>query len=395
VGGQHRHASRGPRPLTIAAAVVIAPVALLTVVAIVLLWPRDLPTPDTTSGVDEFRGTVSAVTEEPCPEPPADYGASSAPAGLDGCGTATVRLDSGSDRGEEVETLLPTGAGAPEVSEGDGVVLIRSAATDEAGEPTYSIVDQQRASGLWVLAGAFALSVVAFGRWRGLMALVGLGVTFGVLVLFVVPAVLVGSSPLLVALVGASAITLTVLYLTHGFSFTTTVAVLGTLASLALTGLLSLAAVSLLHLTGVTDDNSASIGVAAGLSTEGLLLAGIVIGSLGVLDDVTVTQAATVEELSRASPRLGALGLYRAAARVGRSHIASVINTIVLAYAGSSLPLLVLIVGQRDSLGSVLTDQVIAQEIARSAVATLGLVAAVPLTTALAALASREARRLT
>jgi uncharacterized membrane protein len=122
-----------------------------------------------------------------------------------------------------------------------------------------------------------------------------------------------------------------------------------------------------------------------GINMQGLLLAGIVIGSLGVLDDVTVTQAATVTELAHANPAYGFRDLYGAASRVGRSHIASVVNTIVLAYAGSSLPLLILIVAGDDSLGGVVTDQVVAQEIVRSAVATLGLVAAVPITTALAA----------
>ena len=222
-------------------------------------------------------------------------------------------------------------------------------------------------------------------------ALAGLGVTFLLLLYFVVPAILAGSPPLLVAIVGSAAIMLTVLYLTHGLGATTTVAVLGTLASLTLTGLLSALAVSALHLTGVTDDLSLAVGMTQGVNTEGLLLAGIVIGSLGVLDDVTVTQSATVAELARANPAYGALQLFRAGSRVGRSHIASVVNTIVLAYAGSALPLLILIVANTESLGSVVTDQIIAQEVVRSVVATLGLVAAVPLTTGLAALVLRGA----
>ena len=205
-----------------------------------------------------------------------------------------------------------------------------------------------------------------------------------------VPAILAGSPPLLVAIVGSAAIMLTVLYLTHGLAATTIVAVLGTLASLTLTGVLSALAVSALHLTGVTDDLSLAVGMTQGVNTEGLLLAGIVIGSLGVLDDVTVTQSATIAELARANPAYGALQLFRAGSRVGRSHIASVVNTIVLAYAGSALPLLILIVANTESLGSVVTDQVIAQGVVRSVVATLGLVAAVPLTTGLAALVLRS-----
>ena len=148
------------------------------------------------------------------------------------------------------------------------------------------------------------------------------------------------------------------------------------------------------HRTDITDDISTAVGIQHSVNMQGLLLAGIVIGSLdvlGVLDDVTVTQAATVTELARASPAYGVGHLYRAGSRVGRCYIASVVNTILLAYAGSSLRLLILILANNDSLGGVVTDQIIAQEIVRSVVATLGLIAAVPVTTALVAVASRNA----
>lgn len=242
------------------------------------------------------------------------------------------------------------------------------------------------------LAAAFALAVIAFGRWRGVAALGGLGVTFAVLVLFVVPAILAGEPPTLVAIVGSSAIMLTVLYLTHGISLSTTVAVIGTLAALTLTGVLSAASVAALNLTGVSDDISFLVGGSLGVDTQGLLLAGIVIGALGVLDDVTVTQGVAVTEIAEANPAYGFGALYRAGSRVGRSHIASVVNTIVLAYAGSSLPLLVLVIADNGSLGSVVTNQVIAQEIVRTVVGTIGLVAAVPITTALAAVVAGRSR---
>ena len=390
MSGSHRaHASRAPRPLRIAALVVVAPLVVATLAAMVWLWPGDLPAADEGEGVEQFEGVVERVVREECPEGAEDPEGAGQATETNGCGRAVVQLSTGSD--ETVETLLPNGPGAPEVDEGDEVVLIRSETPDGL---VYSIVDHQRLGGLWVLAIVFAVTVVVFGRLRGLSALFGLAVTFMLLLFFVVPAILTGEPPLLVAIVGSAAIALTVLYLTHGFSLLTTVAVVGTLGSLALTGVLAFLSVGALHLTGVTDDVSAYLVTTSGLSTEGLLLAGIVIGSLGVLDDVTVTQAATVDELARANPGSGALDLYRAASRVGRSHIASVINTIVLAYAGSALPLMIIIVSQRDSPGDVVTDQIIAQEIVRSIVATLGLIAAVPITTALAALVSRERRRL-
>ena len=378
MGGHHSHrAAPESRQLRRIAAAVIAPVALLTLVAMILLWPSgDVGPPDNQAAAAQVDGEVVSIERQECPEELEDD--------VNGCGTAEVELVTG----ETITAPLPNGLGVPELDTGDDVVVIE---IDNPEAVTYAIVDHQRASELWLLGGVFALALVAFGRWRGLSALFGLAVTFALLLYFVVPAILAGESPLLVALVGAAAIVLTVLYLTHGFTLSTTVAVFGTLISLALTGLLSAIAVSALHLTGVTDDISMSLGSSFPVDMEGLLLAGIVIGSLGVLDDVTVTQAATVSELARANPAYSALELYRAGSRIGRSHIASVVNTIILAYAGSSLPLLIIIVANNESLGGVVTDQIIAQEIVRSVVATLGLIAAVPVTTGLAALALPKA----
>jgi len=376
LGAHHaRHAAEDGNQLRRIALSVIAPISVLTLVAMVWLWPAKVAVPDQPGAPKQARGEVITIERQQCAEQLADD--------VNGCGVARVLTTVGDGEAQEVTAPLPNGPGAPRIAEGDDVSIIQSNSPDGA---VYAIVDHQRGSGLWVIVTAFVLTLVAFGRWRGLTALAGLAVTFGVLLFFVVPAILAGESPLLVAIVGSAAITLTVLYLTHGFALSTTVAVLGTLFSLALTGALSALAVSSLHLTGITDDISTSLGSTYTVNMEGLLLAGIVIGTLGVLDDVTVTQAATVVELGRANPAYGVVQLYRAGIRVGRSHIASVVNTIILAYAGSSLPLLILIIANNNSLGGVVTDQVIAQEIVRSVIATLGLIAAVPVTTALAAM---------
>jgi uncharacterized membrane protein len=382
VGAGHGRHSHGDDPRVVRRLVtwVILPIAVVTLVGMVWLWPQQGIEASDQAPLPQLEGTVAEVHQEACPAPMADE--------VNGCGTATVLL-SGSERADGAEQVvvdLPNGPGAPRVAPGDDVVLIESATPDGV---MHAIVDRQRSTPLLVLTLAFVLAVVAFGRWRGVTALAGLGVTFGVLLLFVVPAILAGEPPLLVAIVGSATIMLTVLYLTHGVTASTTVAVLGTLASLTLTGLISALTVSGLALTGITDDLATSVVTTYGVNMEGLLLAGIVIGALGVLDDVTVTQAATVDELAKADPSLGAGALYRAGARVGRAHIASVINTIILAYAGSSLPLLILILAGGSSPGDVVATQVVAQEIARSAVATIGLVAAVPLTTALAAVVAR------
>jgi uncharacterized membrane protein len=263
------------------------------------------------------------------------------------------------------------------------VMLFLSDATP--GEPAYTVIDHQRGKPLiWLLALAAAV-IIAFGRWRGLSAIAGLAVSFTVLLVFVIPAILTGGPPLMVAVVGSAAIMFAVLYLTHGVNVHTSVAILGTLASLLITGLLGAAFTGFTELTGIGDEQSAFLAVFQGnVDMRGLLLAGIIIGSLGVLDDVTVTQAMTVAELAR-SPR-SRLELYRSATRVGRAHVASAVNTIVLAYAGASLPLLLLVTAGNQPIGELLTSQFLAQEIVRSAVGTIGLVASVPITTALAVL---------
>ena len=385
-GDRPRHERAGRTAL-----IILACAAVVTIVAMVLLWPRGDVGGDQPRDEAQVTGDVVAVAITPCPESPDDPQLTPR-GGPQECGTVTVTLTSGPDKGKRIETDKPRGPGSPEVGEGDHLTLIHTEGT--ASGVDYQILDHQRGTGLWVLGVAFALAVVAFGRWRGLAALGGLAVTFGVLLFFIVPAILDGRSPLLVAVVGAAAIMLSVLYMTHGFTVPTTVAVLGTLASLSLTGLLAAGATAALHLTGVGTEETNFLTLAySDVNMQGLLLAGILIGSLGVLDDVAVTQAVTVSELAHANPALSATRLYRAAARVGRAHITSVINTLVLAYAGASLPLLILLAAGNAPLGEALTSQMLAQEIVRSAVGTMGLIAAVPLTTALAAFAATRRPR--
>jgi uncharacterized membrane protein len=296
-----------------------------------------------------------------------------------------VRVTDGPGKGSVQTVDLPQGPGTTALHPGDKVVLLYFPNAVPGGR-SYSVVDQQRSSPMiWLVALAVAV-ILVFGRWRGLTSLAGLAVSFAVLLLFVIPAILAGSPPLLVAVVGSSAIMFAALYLTHGINVHTSVAVAGTLASLVLTGLLGAGFTSLLHLTGVGGDDSSYLSATyQGIDLRGLLLAGIVIGALGVLDDVTVTQAVTVAEMAATGQR-SRWELYRAAARVGRAHVASAVNTIVLAYAGASLPLLLLIAASSDPITDLLTSEFLAQEILRSAVGTIGLVASVPITTALAAL---------
>ena len=294
--------------------------------------------------------------------------------------------------GRDLVQLVPVEPSTPRFGVGDPVVLSWSGGDpDDPG--SYQVVDFQRSGSLWWLAGLFAAAVLALGRWRGLAALAALGLSFVVLLLFVLPAILAGHNPLWVAVVGACLIMFAVLYLTHGPSARTSTAVLGTLVSLLLIGGLSAAFTALARLTGLDDTTSALIGaLGTGVDARGLLLAGVVIGALGVLDDVTVTQTSAVWELHGANPALGARGLFTAAMRIGRDHVSSAVNTLVLAYAGASLPLMLIFSVSGRGLGDVVTTQEVATEIVRTLVGSIGLVASVPITTAVAAVvASREA----
>lgn len=365
---------------------VMVPLLLATLVATALLWP-ERPEPPEAAGGTFYAGTVTEVREQVCPP-------EQQAAGFRRCGEVTVEVEEGPDRGTRLTVPAPDGPGAPDVRAGDRVTLsVANAAGDPAAAQQYHIADHRRGVPLFLLVVLFAVVIVGFGLRRGLASLAGLAACFGLLLTFVLPGIIAGHPPLLVAVVGAALVMFVIMYLVHGVSVGTSVAVLGTLAALVVTGLLGYLATVATHLTGVVGDDELSLFTSIpDLDLRGVLLAGIIIGSLGVLDDVTISQAATVGELARADPRLSRWQLCRAGNRVGRAHVASVVNTLVLAYAGASLPLLLLIVlntGGQDA-GAVLTAQPIAQEIVRSVVATIGLVAAVPLTTALAAFVSRS-----
>ena len=322
-------------------AVILIPLAALTVLGVVLLWPPPAPQDPVAAGAagQRLAATVDAVTEERCAA--AEPGTEPPEGWQRRCGAATVTITESEHRGESVTISLPQGSGA-RLASGDGIVL--DAVTDvTSGALVYSYADHQRSTPMiWLVLVAVA-AILAFGRWRGLSSLAGLAFSFAVLVLFVIPAILDGLPPLLIAVVGAAAIMLGALYLTHGVSVHISVAVAGTLASLVLTGLLGALFTASMHLTGVgSEDTSYLSTTRSAIDLRGLLLAGIVIGALGVLDDVTVTQAVTVAELAAAGPATRAQ-LYRSAIRIGRAHVGSAVNTIVLAYAGTSLPLLLLV----------------------------------------------------
>lgn len=357
---------------------VTVPLILATLVGFAVLWPTSRPEISQAIELptDLFNGTVTAINAVPCPgleEEPPD------------CRVAEVRLTEGPDEGETVTFEVGDPNAVLTVQEGSKIVVSRT--ETEPGEFIYDFADVQRGAPLVALALIFAAVVIALGRVRGLAALVGIGVSLGILVQFVLPAILAGRNPLAVAVVGSAGVMFIALYLSHGVNVRTTSAVLGTLASLAITALLALLFVELTKLTGFASEEATFIRVAsATINLQGILLGGIIIGSLGVLDDVTVTQSSAVWELRLANPAMGAAELYRAAIRIGRDHIASTVNTLVLAYAGAALPLLILFTIAESRLADVLTGELVAEEVVRTLVGSIGLVASVPITTALAVL---------
>jgi uncharacterized membrane protein len=332
-------------------------------------------------------GVVTASVSAGCTVGPSGAQVSTGSA----CFSLTIRMEDGPIAGRDVIELVPAEPGTPRFAAGDAVVLAWSG-SDPTDPASYQVVDFQRGGSLAWLAVIFALAVILLGRWRGLAALVALALSFVILLLFVLPAILAGKDPLAVAVVGACAVMFVVLYLTHGFSARTSTAVLGTLVSLGLIGLLGTIFAATSRLTGLDEQVSALIGaLGTGVDARGLLLAGMVIGALGVLDDVTVTQTSAVWELHAANPNLGAAGLFRSAMRIGRDHVSSAVNTLVLAYAGAALPLLLVFSLAGRGVGEAFSSEAIATEVVRTLVGSIGLVASVPITTALAAaVASRE-----
>jgi uncharacterized membrane protein len=406
-GHGHGHTPAPPagRRVRILLAALLIPTAVAALIGVVVLWPsgpKAAPTP--AAAATPVHAQVIETRSAPCDDPQAgaDGGAPTPPpnapgpgaAGGDGaaCVALVVHMADGPRAGRDLVQIVPIEPSTPQFAVGDAVVLSWSGG--DADDPgSYQVVDFQRGGSLWWLAGLFAVAVLALSRWRGLAALAALALSFVVLLVFVLPSILAGHDPLWVAVVGACLIMFAVLYLTHGLSARTSTAVLGTLASLLLIGALATTFTALARLTGLDETTSSLIGaLGTGVNARGLLLAGVIIGALGVLDDVTVTQTSAVWELRRANSALGARALFTAAMRIGRDHVSSAVNTLVLAYAGASLPLMLIFSVSGRGLGDVVTTEEVATEIVRTLVGSIGLVASVPITTLVAAMvASREA----
>lgn len=392
-----RHAPAG-RSLRVVVYILLTAVAVSTVAGLVALWPDHGKIASASSSLQyAAKGTTFPTGKiislsNGCP----GYFSGSAPVSQGdtrACQQSRLQLLDGSSAGRVVSLPLIWPWANAGLHVGDELALVvppQASSHDASADPstvqgiTVSGVKRDQSLLIWSLV--FAVVVVAVGLLRGLMALVALGFSGFMLVEFILPALISGRPGLAVAVVGGVSIMFVVLFLAHGPSIRTSVALLGTLFGIALTAGIAQLAVTTTHLTGVTGDVGGELAGVTQIDFRGVLTCAIVVAGLGVLNDVTVTQASTVWELRAASPELSRLQLFARAMRIGRDHIASTIYTIVFAYAGAAMVvLIVLYLYDRPTL-SLLSQEDLASEVVRTLCSSIGLVLAVPVTTAIGAL---------
>lgn len=353
--------------------------AFATIFGVAALWPRGkLDHPGQLGPIRTLGAVTEAVTTEPC-----RLSASHR------CRIATVKVTEGPQKGKVTKLTTVAEVGALDVQPGDHIRVYKNDVPPgaPANVPPYSFADfDRRGPMLWLTIG-FGVLLVLSGRLHGLRALVGLLASLVIVVEFVVPAILHGRSPFAVALVGAFAVMLVMMPLSYGLGAKALAALLGTGISLLLAAGLAYAFAKLAHLSGATSDESVYLGASQSrLSLQGLLVAGMVIGALGVLVDLTVSQASTVIALRRVNPSLGFRGLFRGALEVGHDHIAATVATLVFAYAGAALPVLLIFNVGGTSFTDAVNGEAVADEVIAALVGSIGLILSMPVTTALAAL---------
>lgn len=402
MGGAHAHAQRGGGDVEVGPVAkrillgFLAVCAVATAIGLALLWPdRDAvaalkekaqyAAPGVTFVEAEVTDVSTTCPDRGEPDPGADPGADPGGSAGPGCGTVTATVAEGPDEGATEQVGVPPAVAESGLGAGDSVRLLRIPGADGA-PATYAFDDVVRDLPLWILWVLFVVVVAAVARLRGILALVGLGFGGAVLFWFMLPALLSGSSGIAVALVGSAAIMYVVLYIAHGPSVRTSAALAGTLIGVGITALIGWLTIDRAALTGFADEGSALLSAFADdISFQGLLTCALVIAGLGVLNDVTITQSSSVWELREAGPTLTRRQLFASGMRIGRDHVASTIYTIVFAYAGSALSVLLLLSLYDRPLAQLLSSEAIAEEIVRTLASGIGLVLAVPITTAIAA----------
>ncbi|MDQ6751841.1 MAG: YibE/F family protein [Actinomycetota bacterium] len=375
---------------------ILVPLAVLTLAGLVLLWPAGgrgnvtVSNPYASAPDAKFEtGTVQRVNLQDCPSSAAMVAAGGK---AEQCLVAYTAPDSGGPLAAvEITKEVAKSHG---VKGGDRIRFLDLSNLPQLSGAPYIFIDFLRTVPIVFLALLYAVVVIAVARWRGLRAILGLVGAYVMLAQFILPALLAGKPPLLVAVTGAAAIMFAVLYFAHGVSARTSTALLGTLFGLIVTALLAAWATDAAYLTGLGDENTYQlVNVSDKLSLSGIVLCGLIISGLGVLNDVTITQASAVWEMYELAPGTPARELFRSAMRIGRDHIASTVYTIAFASAGAALPVLILVSLYDRSLLDTLTSGQLAGEVIRTLVGSIGLVLAIPITTALAVLVVKAVGR--
>src|SRR5215211_868754 len=374
--------------------VVLIPLAIWTLVGLIVFWPGDTSrhvnadvAGYSVPGVTYPTARITEISEISC------EGLSGSTPGVSSarCANVTSQLLEGDDKGSAVTVPVTAAIYSSGVKAGQIIKLIRI--PPGADQPAqYQFSDFERRTPLLVVGLLFAIVVVVVARWRGFAALIGLGFAGLVLVMFMFPALIAGTNAIMVGLVGSSAIMFVALYAAHGFSTRTTTALVGTLFGLILIAVLGYLATKWAHITGVAAEDDYVLAAAApDLRLTSVVICGIIVAGLGVLNDVTITQASAVWELADSGG--GQKHLFAKAMRIGRDHIASTVYTIAFATAGASLSILLLIVVYDRPILSVVQTEQFSGEVLRTLVGSIGLVLAVPLTTAIGVAVVRASGR--
>lgn len=387
-----------PRPrrssrATLVLGLVLAPMLLAAVVGMILTWPHDDGGTGQRAGlvdvgVEHVTAEATGTRTEQCESTVEDRLPDGSQPDQVPCLLVLATVTSGEQTGTDIEVWATATLTAADVPEGTRIVVQHYPAEDGVPE-TWAWSDFARGVPLATLALAFVLITALVAGWRGLRAIVGLALAFVVLWQYVLPGLIAGENAVVLALCGSAVIMAVVLYLAHGFSLRTSTALLGTLTGLLLVGALGALGADAAHLTGATTEEdyrlAALLGDNGAAALRGVFLCGVVLAGLGVLNDVTITQASAVWELRAMDPHASWRGLFLGGMRIGRDHIASTIYTIAFAYAGASLPVLLLLQIYELPLGQTLTSGQFAQEIVRTLAGAIGLILAIPFTTAIAA----------
>lgn len=374
-------------------ALAIGPLLLAAVIGMVLTWPHDDGGAGQRAGlvdvdVQYVTARVTGTRSERCASTVEDRLPDGSQPDQVPCLKVLARVTTGPQAGTDIEIWATATLTAADVPDGTRIVVQHYPAADGSPE-TWVWSDFARGVPLATLALAFVLITALVAGWRGLRAIVGLGIAFVLLWVYLLPGLIAGENAVVLALSASAVIMAIVLYLAHGFSVRTSTALLGTLTGLLLVGALGALGAHAAHLSGATSEEdyrlAALLGDTGASALRGVFLCGVVLAGLGVLNDVTITQASAVWELRAGDARATWRGLFTGGMRIGRDHIASTIYTIAFAYAGASLPVLLLLQIYGLPLAQTLTSGQFAQEIVRTLAGAIGLILAIPFTTAIAA----------